>query len=100
MSALKSKGLLAAGSVHRVAVIGPGLDFTDKNEGYDFYAPQSIRGSPAGRETFHREFRLNFFFMQCSEFDVRTSSTLCSELTTHLSDFQLQINLYLTKSYT
>jgi hypothetical protein len=60
LSALKSKGLLAAGSMHRVAVIGPGLDFTDKNEGYDFYPPQSIRGSPAGRETFHREFRLNF----------------------------------------
>ena len=43
LAALKGKGLLAAGSVHRVAVIGPGLDFTDKEEGYDFYPPQTIQ---------------------------------------------------------
>jgi SAM-dependent methyltransferase len=41
--ALKSKGLLAEGSVQRVAVIGPGLDFTDKEEGYDFYTPQPVQ---------------------------------------------------------
>lgn len=41
--ALKSKGLLAEGSVQRVAVIGPGLDFTDKEEGYDFYPPQTVQ---------------------------------------------------------
>jgi hypothetical protein len=35
--------LLAAGSVRRVAVVGPGLDFTDKQEGYDFYPQQSIQ---------------------------------------------------------
>lgn len=40
---LKSKGLLAEGSVRRAAVIGPGLDFTDKEEGYDFYPPQTIQ---------------------------------------------------------
>ena len=34
---------LAAGSVRRVALIGPGLDFTDKAEGYDFYPPQTIQ---------------------------------------------------------
>lgn len=27
----------------RVAVIGPGLDFSDKQEGYDFYPPQTIQ---------------------------------------------------------
>ncbi len=43
LAALKAKGLLAPGSVHRVAVIGPGLDFTDKEEGYDFYPPQTIQ---------------------------------------------------------
>ena len=32
--------LIEAGSVDRVGVIGPGLDFTDKAEGYDFYPPQ------------------------------------------------------------
>ncbi len=29
--------------VRRVAIIGPGLDFSDKQEGYDFYAPQTIQ---------------------------------------------------------
>ena len=36
-------GVLRAGSVRRVAVIGPGLDFTDKQEGYDFYPLQTIQ---------------------------------------------------------
>ena len=38
--------LVAAGrltSVRRVAVIGPGLDFADKQEGYDFYPVQTIQ---------------------------------------------------------
>jgi hypothetical protein len=30
-------------TVRRVAVIGPGLDFADKQEGYDFYPPQTIQ---------------------------------------------------------
>ena len=38
-----SKAALAAGSIRRVAVIGPGLDFTDKQEGYDFYPLQTIQ---------------------------------------------------------
>jgi hypothetical protein len=29
--------------VRRVGVIGPGLDFTDKAEGYDFYPPQTTQ---------------------------------------------------------
>jgi SAM-dependent methyltransferase len=36
-------GLLRPGAVRRVAVIGPGLDFTDKQEGYDFYPLQTIQ---------------------------------------------------------
>ena len=40
---MKSKGAIRAGSVRRVAVIGPGLDFTDKQEGYDFYPVQTIQ---------------------------------------------------------
>jgi hypothetical protein len=43
LAALKASGRLAQGSVRRVAVIGPGLDFTDKSEGYDFYPPQTIQ---------------------------------------------------------
>jgi len=36
-------GLVEAASVRRVGVIGPGLDFTDKAEGYDFYPPQTTQ---------------------------------------------------------
>ena len=43
LAALGSAGILAAGSVRRVAVIGPGLDFTDKAEGYDFYPQQTTQ---------------------------------------------------------
>lgn len=40
---IKTRGLLASASVRRVAVIGPGLDFTDKQEGYDFYPQQTVQ---------------------------------------------------------
>ena len=40
---LKAKGRLSTLPVRRVAIVGPGLDFTDKAEGYDFYPPQSIQ---------------------------------------------------------
>lgn len=43
LAAMSAKGLLAAGDVRRVAIIGPGLDFTDKAEGYDFYPQQTIQ---------------------------------------------------------
>ena len=38
---LKEKGRLK--KVLRVAIIGPGLDFTDKDEGYDLYPPQTLQ---------------------------------------------------------
>ena len=38
-----ARGLLAKGSVRRVAVVGPGLDFVDKAEGQDYYPPQSLQ---------------------------------------------------------
>jgi hypothetical protein len=41
--AFASSGLIRPGEVRRVAVIGPGLDFTDKAEGYDFYPQQTIQ---------------------------------------------------------
>ncbi|MGH9908381.1 MAG: class I SAM-dependent methyltransferase [Pyrinomonadaceae bacterium] len=40
---IKTRGLLEPGAVRRVAVVGPGLDFTDKQEGYDFYPQQTIQ---------------------------------------------------------
>ena len=43
LKAMLAQGLLAPGSVHRVAVIGPGLDFTDKLGGYDFYPQQTVQ---------------------------------------------------------
>jgi hypothetical protein len=43
LKAIKARGLLAPGSVRRAAVIGPGLDFTDKAAGYDFYPQQTIQ---------------------------------------------------------
>lgn len=43
LQALKTRGLFALGSVKKVAVIGPGLDFTDKAGGYDFYPEQTIQ---------------------------------------------------------
>ncbi len=43
LKAIKARGLLEPGGVRRVAIIGPGLDFTDKQEGYDFYPQQTIQ---------------------------------------------------------
>ncbi len=43
LETITSRGMLGKGSVRRAAVIGPGLDFTDKAEGYDFYPPQTIQ---------------------------------------------------------
>jgi hypothetical protein len=43
LQALKERGLVETGKVTRVAVIGPGLDFTDKQDGYDFYPQQTIQ---------------------------------------------------------
>lgn len=43
LDAMKTSGALRAGSVRRVAIVGPGLDFTDKLEGYDFYPEQTLQ---------------------------------------------------------
>jgi len=42
---LKKRGLLREGQVARVAVIGPGLDFSDKNEqaSFDYYPQQTLQ---------------------------------------------------------
>ena len=42
---LKQRGVLREGQVARVAVIGPGLDFIDKNEdsAYDYYPEQTLQ---------------------------------------------------------
>jgi hypothetical protein len=38
-----AKGKLGPGRVRRVAIVGPGLDFSDKAEGYDFYPQQTVQ---------------------------------------------------------
>jgi hypothetical protein len=45
LSDLKKRGVLREGQVARAAVIGPGLDFIDKNEesGYDYYPQQTLQ---------------------------------------------------------
>jgi hypothetical protein len=42
---LKQRGVLREGQVARVAVVGPGLDFIDKNEesAYDYYPQQTLQ---------------------------------------------------------
>lgn len=42
---LEARGILREGQVSRVAVIGPGLDFIDKNEesAYDYYPQQTLQ---------------------------------------------------------
>jgi hypothetical protein len=40
---LRAERVLHARTVRRVGVIGPGLDFTDKDEGFDFYPQQTIQ---------------------------------------------------------
>ena len=40
---MMDKGLLKSGSIRRVAIVGPGLDFVNKQEGVDFYPPQTVQ---------------------------------------------------------
>ena len=43
LRAMVRKGVLPAGSMKRIAIIGPGLDFADKRAGYDFYPLQTMQ---------------------------------------------------------
>ena len=40
---LMEKGMLKPGGVRRIAIVGPGLDFANKEAGNDFYPPQTIQ---------------------------------------------------------
>ena len=40
---MKSRGLIKAGEIRRVAIVGPGLDFADKDVGFDFYPQQTVQ---------------------------------------------------------
>ena len=41
--AMKARGAFGSAGVRRVAIVGPGLDFTDKHDGHDFYPIQTIQ---------------------------------------------------------
>jgi SAM-dependent methyltransferase len=43
LGAMKARGLLAPGAVKRVAVVGPGLDFADKDVGFDVFPQQTVQ---------------------------------------------------------
>jgi SAM-dependent methyltransferase len=43
LDAIRMNRVMAPASVRRVGIVGPGLDFTDKREGYDFYPPQTLQ---------------------------------------------------------
>ena len=43
LHSLAEKGVVTARKIRRIAVIGPGLDFADKRDGYDFYPLQTIQ---------------------------------------------------------
>jgi len=43
LGAMAEKGTIKPGSVRRIAIVGPGLDFVNKQQGYDFYPPQTIQ---------------------------------------------------------
>lgn len=43
LKTIKQRGLISEKGVRTVAIVGPGLDFTDKQEGYDFYPQQTIQ---------------------------------------------------------
>ena len=40
---MQQRGLLKAGEIRRIAIVGPGLDFANKEAGNDFYPPQTIQ---------------------------------------------------------
>ncbi len=43
LAAMQVRGLLTRGSVRRVAIVGPGLDFADKEVGFDIYPQQTLQ---------------------------------------------------------
>ena len=43
LEAARNGKLLQPSSIRRVAIVGPGLDFTDQEAGYDYYPPQTLQ---------------------------------------------------------
>ena len=43
LAAMKARGLVAPGAVRRVAIVGPGLDFANKDVGLDVFPQQTVQ---------------------------------------------------------
>lgn len=43
LQSLLKSGAIKTGSIHRIAVVGPGLDFANKEAGNDYYPPQTTQ---------------------------------------------------------
>jgi len=43
LRAMSEKGVMQPRSIRRIAIVGPGLDFADKRDGYDFYPLQTLQ---------------------------------------------------------
>jgi hypothetical protein len=43
LKAMRNRNLIPEGGIRRIAIVGPGLDFTDKQDGFDFYPQQTIQ---------------------------------------------------------
>jgi hypothetical protein len=43
LSVMKARGVVKAGTLRRVAIVGPGLDFADKDVGFDSYPQQTVQ---------------------------------------------------------
>jgi hypothetical protein len=43
LEAMKARQLIQPSAVRRIAILGPGLDFADKQEGQDFYPEQTLQ---------------------------------------------------------
>ncbi len=43
LKAMQKRNVIPPGGIRRIAIVGPGLDFTDKQDGFDFYPQQTIQ---------------------------------------------------------
>jgi SAM-dependent methyltransferase len=68
LETIARQGTLAPGSVRKVAVVGPGLDFTNKANGYDYYPQQTIQ--PFALINSLRRLELAAADLQVTTFDI------------------------------
>ena len=68
LETIARQGTLAPGSVRRVAIVGPGLDFTNKTDGYDYYPLQTLQ--PFALVNTLRRTGLGAADLQVTTFDV------------------------------